>query len=67
MSMEMISFYRDLLKGAEKDCFYYGALYPEESNIYKDRFLDCWMDENFLGAKDESSRGKGRYMPEFLN
>lgn len=62
-----LSFCCDLLKGAQKDCFYYSALYPEESNIYKDRLLDCWMAENFLGTKGESGRGKGRYMLELLN
>ena len=62
-----LSFCCDLLKDAEKDCFYYGALYPEESNIYKDRLLDCWMAENFLGSKGESGRQKGRYMLELLN
>ncbi|XP_074330297.1 disease resistance protein At4g27190-like isoform X1 [Apium graveolens] len=62
-----LSFYCDLLKGFERDCFYYGALYPEESNIYKDRLLDCWMAENFLGNKGESGREKGRNMLELLN
>lgn len=62
-----LSFCCDLLKGAQKDCFYYGALYPEESNIYKDRLLDCWLAENFLGTKGESGREEGDNMLELLN
>ncbi|XP_074330318.1 disease resistance protein SUMM2-like [Apium graveolens] len=34
------------LTNEQRGCFYYGALYPEEGNIYKDHLLDCWMAEN---------------------
>ncbi|KAK1385746.1 NB-ARC domain-containing protein [Heracleum sosnowskyi] len=62
-----LSFCCDYLKGDEKDCFYYGALYPEESDIYKDRLLDCWMAENFLGNKGERGRAYGRCILERFN
>lgn len=62
-----LSFCCDYLKGDEKDCFYYGALYPEESDIYKDRLLDCWMAENFLGNKSASGRAYGRCILERFN
>ncbi|KAL8116342.1 hypothetical protein AgCh_022735 [Apium graveolens] len=59
-----LSFCCDYLEGDEKDCFYYSALYPEETDIYKDRLLDCWMAENFLGNRGERGRAYGRYMLE---
>ncbi|KAL8116355.1 hypothetical protein AgCh_022743 [Apium graveolens] len=62
-----LSFCCDYLNGDEKDCFYYGALYPEESDIYKDRLLDCWMAENFWETKGERGRAYGRCLLERFN
>ncbi|KAK2973972.1 hypothetical protein RJ640_013533 [Escallonia rubra] len=46
----------------QKNCFYYSALYPEDSNIYIDRLLDCWAAENLLGWMPVT----GRNVLEFL-
>ena len=40
--------YEDLKDGENKVCFLYGALYPEESEIYVDYLLECWRDEGFI-------------------
>ena len=36
------------LDDATKDCFLYGALYPEECKIYVDHLLECWISEGFI-------------------
>ncbi|KAK2988432.1 hypothetical protein RJ640_000941 [Escallonia rubra] len=52
-----LSFCCEYLVDYQKNCFYYSALYPEDSNIYIDRLLDCWAAENLLGSDDD-----GEYM-----
>ncbi|GFY94678.1 pentatricopeptide repeat (PPR) superfamily protein [Actinidia rufa] len=47
---ELLKFcYNDLDDDGRKKCFLYGALYPEDSEIYTDYLLECWAAENFLG------------------
>ncbi|KAK2988433.1 hypothetical protein RJ640_000942 [Escallonia rubra] len=52
----------------QKNCFYYSALYPEDSNIYIDRLLDCWAAGNLLGSDDDGEwmRVTGRNVLERL-
>ncbi|KAK3028351.1 hypothetical protein RJ639_039809 [Escallonia herrerae] len=52
----------------QKNCFYYSALYPEDSNIYIDRLFDCWAAENLLGSDDDGEymRVNGRNVLERL-
>ncbi|KAM7477960.1 hypothetical protein LguiA_026173 [Lonicera macranthoides] len=45
-----LEFCCDDLEGAQKDCFLYCALYPEESDIDADSLLDCWAAEDLYGA-----------------
>lgn len=40
------------LEDTQRKCFLYGALYPEESDIYKDYLLECWEAEDLLGNGD---------------
>ena len=51
--------YEDL-KDEEKDCFLYGALYPEESMIYVDYLLECWRAEDFIGHAEEFRKARIR-------
>ncbi|KAM7477970.1 hypothetical protein LguiA_026183 [Lonicera macranthoides] len=45
-----LEFCCDELEGAQKDCFLYCALYPEESDIDADWLLDCWAAEDLYGT-----------------
>ncbi|KAM7477966.1 hypothetical protein LguiA_026179 [Lonicera macranthoides] len=45
-----LEFCCDDLEGAQKDCFLYCALYPEESDIGADWLLDCWAAEDLYGT-----------------
>ncbi|KAM7477967.1 hypothetical protein LguiA_026180 [Lonicera macranthoides] len=45
-----LEFCCDDLEGAQKDCFLYCALYPEESDIDADSLLDCWAAEDLYGT-----------------
>ena len=51
--------YEDL-KDEEKDCFLYGALYPEESMIYVDYLLECWRAEDFIRHAEEFRKARIR-------
>ncbi|KAK2990707.1 hypothetical protein RJ640_012520 [Escallonia rubra] len=63
-----LSFCCEYLNDYQKNCFYYSALYPEDSNIYIDRLLDCWAAGNLLGSNDDGEwmRVTGRTVLERL-
>ena len=49
--LEFLRFcYDNLDSDAKKVCFLYGALYPEEYDIYIDYLLECWRAEGFIPA-----------------
>ena len=55
--------YEDLKDDEEKACFLYGALYPEESEIYVDYLLECWKAESFINhAKNFKLAHNGGHM-----
>ncbi|KAK2968018.1 hypothetical protein RJ640_001712 [Escallonia rubra] len=43
----------DNLNDAQKNCFLYGTLYPEGTDIYEDCLLDCWSAQDFIGGDDD--------------
>ncbi|KAK2986476.1 hypothetical protein RJ640_000230 [Escallonia rubra] len=43
----------DNLNDAQKNCFLYGTLYPEGTDIYEDCLLDCWSAQDFVGSNDD--------------
>ncbi|KAK2995507.1 hypothetical protein RJ640_014161 [Escallonia rubra] len=43
----------DNLNDAQKNCFLFGTLYPEGTDIYEDCLLDCWSAQDFLGSDDD--------------
>ncbi|KAH7834044.1 hypothetical protein Vadar_012171 [Vaccinium darrowii] len=58
---ELLRFcYNDLGDDRLKICFLYGALYPEDSDIYVDSLLDCWAAEGLLGGGDGNDARKVR-------
>ncbi|KAK6915883.1 NB-ARC [Dillenia turbinata] len=47
--LELLRFcYEELDGNDKKKCFLYGALYPEECDIYIDHLLECWRAEDFI-------------------
>ncbi|PWA93457.1 NB-ARC domains-containing protein [Artemisia annua] len=58
----------DCLKVTQKKCFFYSALYPEDSDIQKDCLLDNWAAEELLDAGDgvEVMRANGREVLDYL-
>ena len=51
--LDFLKFCYDDLDGNKRDCFLYGALYPEECEIYIDYLLECWNAEGFIHDADE--------------
>ena len=59
--LEFLRFdYDNLDSDAKKVCFLYGALYPEEYDIYIDYLLECWRAEGFIPV-DESIHDKNAF------
>ncbi|KAI3708678.1 hypothetical protein L2E82_38021 [Cichorium intybus] len=56
------------LKVTQKKCFFYSAMYPEDSDIQKDCLLDNWAAEELLDTVDdvEGTRTNGREMLDYL-
>ena len=52
--------YEDLKDGEEKLCFLYGALYPEESEIFVDYLLECWRAEGFINHANNFKQARNR-------
>ncbi|KAF8376952.1 hypothetical protein HHK36_030323 [Tetracentron sinense] len=46
--LESLKFCYDELEGDRKICFLYGALYPEDCEIYIDNLVECWGAEGFM-------------------
>lgn len=51
---ELLNFRTDELDSAQKKCFLYSAIYPEDSDIRTDCLLDCWAAENLYDSSDDS-------------
>ncbi|KAF5942320.1 hypothetical protein HYC85_019962 [Camellia sinensis] len=49
---KLLSFCYNNLNSEQKNCFRYGALYSEDSDIPIDCLLECWAGECFLGSDD---------------
>ena len=52
--------YEDLKDDEQKVCFLYGALYPEESEIYVDYLLECWRAEGFINHANDFKQARNR-------
>ncbi|XP_057977381.1 disease resistance protein RPS2-like [Malania oleifera] len=52
---KQLTFCSDNLSDAQKKCFVYGALYPEESDIYTDCLLECCAADNVIGNDDDAA------------
>ncbi|WKA00502.1 hypothetical protein VitviT2T_018848 [Vitis vinifera] len=52
--------YDDLEDDEQKFCFLYGALYPEESEIYVDYLLECWKAEGFIKRANDFRTARSR-------
>ncbi|GMY04863.1 disease resistance protein RPS2-like [Fagus crenata] len=62
--------YEDLDDEVKKVCFLYGAIYPEDYEIYIDYLLECWRAEGFIHDANEfrDARGKGHsILDELIN
>ncbi|KAK3419564.1 hypothetical protein EUGRSUZ_G00154 [Eucalyptus grandis] len=52
--LEFLKFcYEDLDGEDKKVCFLYGALFPEDSDIFVDYLVECWKAKGFLHSVDE--------------
>ncbi|KAK4793419.1 hypothetical protein SAY86_023854 [Trapa natans] len=47
--LEFLRFFYDDLDDGTKNCFLYGALYPEDYDIFVDYLLECWKARGFMG------------------
>ena len=58
--IEFLKFcYEDLDDEVKKACFLYGAIYPEDYEIYKDYLLECWRAEGFIHDTSEFRVARG--------
>ncbi|KAM7477906.1 hypothetical protein LguiA_026119 [Lonicera macranthoides] len=51
---KLLNFCSGQLNGAQKDCFFYSAIYPEDCDIHIDRLLDCWAAEDLCGDSTDA-------------
>ncbi|KAI6678988.1 hypothetical protein NL676_039784 [Syzygium grande] len=59
--LEFLKFcYEDLDGEDKKVCFLYGALFPEDSDIFVDYLMECWKAEGFLRTIDEFRDARDR-------
>ncbi|KAK2632909.1 hypothetical protein EUGRSUZ_L00913 [Eucalyptus grandis] len=59
--LEFLKFcYEDLDGEDKKVCFLYGALFPEDSDIFVDYLVECWKAEGFLHSVDEFRDARDR-------
>ncbi|KAL4580784.1 hypothetical protein LXL04_016986 [Taraxacum kok-saghyz] len=65
---KLLTCFFDSLKVTQKKCFFYSALYPEDSDIQKDCLLDNWAAEEILDTVDdvEGTRVSGRDILDYL-
>ncbi|KAM7478738.1 hypothetical protein LguiA_026951 [Lonicera macranthoides] len=50
---KLLNFCSGQLKGAQKDCFFHSAIYPEDCDIDIDCLLSCWAAEDLYGEVDD--------------
>ncbi|KAM7482040.1 hypothetical protein LguiB_006623 [Lonicera macranthoides] len=62
---KLLNFCSGQLKGAQKDCFFHSAIYPEDSDIDIDCLLDCWAAEDLYGEVDDAKQVRA-YGPQVL-
>ncbi|XP_056162720.1 probable disease resistance protein At4g27220 isoform X2 [Syzygium oleosum] len=59
--LEFLKFcYEDLDGEDKKVCFLYGALFPEDCDIFVDYLMECWKAEGFLHTIDEFRDARDR-------
>ncbi|KAK3421237.1 hypothetical protein EUGRSUZ_H05030 [Eucalyptus grandis] len=59
--LEFLKFcYEDLNGEDKKVCFLYGALFPEDRDIFVDYLMECWKAEGFLDSIDEFQDARDR-------
>ncbi|XP_048135164.1 disease resistance protein RPS2-like isoform X2 [Rhodamnia argentea] len=59
--LEFLKFcYNDLDGEDKKVCFLYGALFPEDCDIFVDYLMECWKAEGFLLSIDEFRDARDR-------
>nr|KAJ0184920.1 hypothetical protein LSAT_V11C900505010 [Lactuca sativa] len=65
---KLLACFFDSLKVVQKKCFFYSALYPEDSDIQKDCLLDNWAADELLDTVDdvEGTRVSGRDILDYL-
>ncbi|KAL3729386.1 hypothetical protein ACJRO7_026494 [Eucalyptus globulus] len=58
--LEFLRFcYDNLDDEGQKICFLYGALFPEDSDVYVDYLLECWRAEGFLSDAINFTEARG--------
>ncbi|KAK3419568.1 hypothetical protein EUGRSUZ_G00162 [Eucalyptus grandis] len=59
--LEFLKFcYEDLDGEDKKVCFLYGALFPEDRDIFVDYLIECWKAKGFLDSIDEFQDARDR-------